>query len=185
MSTERTRGNATRCRLPMIATHATPEMKRAFAALAASRGMKESSLLRVAIDTVLERNAVPAVAEAEVHEGKRACVHMRLFPRDLARISDRAAARHMKATTYVAALVHGHVRREPPLPTPELNALKTAVGHLSALSRQLQSLGPSAVVSDGDLGSRLREAVARVEAVRHHVADLVRVNVRSWATDDV
>ena len=182
MSTNRTRGNAAACRRSEIRALVPPEMMHAFAALAASRGMTLSSLLRLTIGAVLESHAAPAAAQGVV-KGRREQVSLGLFPGDLAHVSARAASRHMKLGTYLAALVHGHVRREPSLPVPELNVLKVTVAHLAALSRQLQSHG--AAVSSGDLGSDLRDVASRVEAVRQQVADIVRANVKSWETDDV
>ena len=55
-----------------IAAWATPERKGQFAALAASRGLSESKLLGLLIDSVLERNPADAardVRQREAEEG--------------------------------------------------------------------------------------------------------------------
>ena len=57
-----------------IAAWATPGRKGQFAALAASRGLSESKLLGLLIDSVLERNPVDAardVRQREAEEGDR------------------------------------------------------------------------------------------------------------------
>jgi hypothetical protein len=171
-----------------VAARTSSEKKAKFAALAATRGMSESALLTLLMDTVLEHNdaAVRAVTNAETDPATER-VTLRLRPGDRRRVDNRAAARNMKPASYLVALIRAHVRHDAPLPTAELNALKVAVGQLAAIGRNLNQLvhashtGASAV---GDLARTLHEAVAHVENVRRCVADHVRANLISWEAGD-
>ncbi len=55
---------------------------------------------------------------------------------DRAAIARRAADRGMKASTYLAALARAHVRANPPIPAPELAALKESVAALVGPRRE-------------------------------------------------
>ncbi len=171
-----------------VAARTSPEKKARFGALAASRGMSESALLTLLVDAVLEQNDVPdrAVANAEVDAATQR-VSLRLRPGDRRRVDARAAERNMKPASYVVALIRAHVRHDAPLPAAEMNALKVAVGQLSAVGRNLNQLvhaSHAGAASIGDLVQTLRETVARVEHVRRCVAELVRANLMSWEAGD-
>ena len=95
-----------------IAAWATPERKGRFAALALSRGLSESKLLGLLIDSVLERNPVD-IARDERHreaaEWDR--ITLRLRPGDGQGLRLRAQRRGMKYTTYAAALSFEQIGR--------------------------------------------------------------------------
>jgi hypothetical protein len=167
-------------RQPLIATRASVETKQRFAALAASRGLTESALLMLLIDTVLGSNA----AGEQVESAARPCagdrMSLRLRPGDRSRLEARAAARGLKPSSYVAMLVRAHVRRQALLPLPaELHALKAAVVQLTALGR---GLGGSA--GDGVTHESMSQTAAAVAALRREFAEFVRRNLQSWETDD-
>lgn len=168
----------------------TAGKKAKFAALAASRGMSETALLAVLVDHVLETNpesASPAPADDEGPSTER--LTLRLRPGDRPLLEARAAARGMKPSSYVVALTRAHVRSHAPLPSAELNALKVAVGELSAVGRTLNQLARAANPGAGPggvegLAETLDEAMGRVDEVRREVAALVRVNLVSWEAGD-
>lgn len=175
---------------PLIAMRASPEKKARFAALARARGMTESALLALLVDHVLDANPVPAPAAKEDGDGASTDrLTLRLRPGDRPLVEARAAARGMKAGTYLVTLIRAHVRSQAPLPSAELDLLKAAVGELSAVGRTLSQTaravnadaGPGAA---GRLAETLDEATGRVEEVRRTVADLVRVNLMSWEAGD-
>jgi hypothetical protein len=159
-----------------------------FAELAASRGMSESALLTVLMDTVLEQNEMPdrVVRNAEADAATER-VSLRLRPGDRRRVDARAAERNMKPASYVVALIRAHVRHDAPLPAAELNALKVAVGQLSAVGgilNQLVHASHAGAAPVGDLVQTLRETVARIEDVRRCVADVVRAHLMGWEARD-
>jgi hypothetical protein len=171
-----------------VAARTSPEKKARFAALAASRGTSASALLTLLMDTVLEQNDVSSCAAPKVGaDVATERVSLRLRCGDRRRVEVRAAARNMKPATYLVALIRAHVRHDAPLPTAELNALKVAVGQLSAVGRNLNQLvhaSHAGAAPVGELVVTLRETVARVEDVRRYVADLVRGNLMSWEAGD-
>jgi hypothetical protein len=165
-------GRTVHRRQSLIATRTPVETKRRFTALAASRGMTESRLLTLLIETVLERNA-DAGHDASLHHDAKTSERMslRLKADDCALLAARAARRGMRTASYVAMLVRAHIRREKPLPMPEIELLKVSVAQLSSFSRQLDD-------------SRTDELRALVETVRREVAEIVRNNLVSWESVD-
>src|SRR5260221_8156675 len=94
-----------------ITAWATPDRKGQFSALAASRGLSESKLLGLLVDSVLERNPVdeaPDDRNGEAGGGGRITLRLRPGDRELLRL--RAHARGMKYTTYTAAGIRADVR---------------------------------------------------------------------------
>ena len=102
----------------------TSDQKAGFAALARSRGLSESRLLGLLIDSVLKRNPVdPAGDERQEEAGEGDRLTLRLRPGDGKLLRLRARRRGMKYTTYAAALIRAHVRVDPPMPIEELARL--------------------------------------------------------------
>lgn len=173
----------------LIATRCPTATKARFAALAAGRGMSESALLTLLVDTVLRDNAAAAGHEplARLASGPADRITLRLRAGDRRRIEARAALRRLSLSRYVVSLVRAHVREAPPLPMAELDALKAAANALSAVHRTLIELGHAIDRSSPDdaaITACLRELLARIEAVRQAVGDLVRANLISWEADD-
>ena len=172
-----------------IAAWATPDRKGQFAALAASRGLSESKLLGLLIDSVLERNPVDEAGDerhGNVEEGNR--ITLRLRPGDGQWLRRRAQRRGMKYTTYTAALIRAHVRADPPMPLEELARLERSLAEISAIGRRLNQI--AGMVSDGqdvDTGLRVELAAVRhaVEELRQALREVVKVNRISWEAADV
>ena len=169
---------------PLISARTTSAKKQRFAALAASRGMTESRLLMLLVDTVLERNPTKDIERRA--DGPSERVTLRLRPGDLARVAERAAARDMKPASYMVALIHAHVSSVAPLPARELNTLEVAVNQLASVSRQVQQLAQSRCLSDcnGSLQTCLRDTLQHVEVLRRDTAEVVRTNLLSWEAGD-
>ena len=171
-----------------IAAWATPDRKGQFAALAASRGLSESKLLGLLIDSVLERNPVDAardVRQREAEEGDRITLRMR--PGDGQWLRLRARRRGMKYTTYAAALIRSHVRANLPMPLEELARLERGLAEFSVIGRRLHQI--AGAVTDGQGVDPLRlEFTAVLQAVqelRQALREVVKVNRISWESSDV
>jgi len=169
----------------LIATRASRDKKRRFAALAASRGMTASHLLMLLVDTVLQHNPEP-LDEGSRDGVSKNRVTLRLRPGDLRKVAARAAVRGMKPASYLVALIHAHVGAQAPLPSSELDALKAAVNQLASVGRQLQqmALGGAAADHDARLRSTLHDTLLQVQALRQHAAEIVRNNLLSWEAGD-
>ena len=159
--------------------------KTRFATLAHAAGISESALALMAIRAFLEdedssgppclgvQNRGPAIDRLTI----------RLRPGDGQVVSQRAAQRGMKPSTYVAALVRAHTAVNPPLPTDELAAFKRSVATLTALRRLLaESVRKSASAVGRDDLERTRTAVATLE---ERTNDLARAALISWESRSV
>jgi predicted DNA binding CopG/RHH family protein len=165
----------------------TPDQKAGFAALALSRGLSESKLLRLLIDSVLERNPVDEARDdrnGEAEEGDR--ITLRLRSGDGKWLRLRARRRGMKYTTYAAALIRAHVRVDPPMPLEELARLERGLAEVSALGRNLSQIARR--ISEGQsvdpLRLELTAVLDAVEELRQALRELVRVNRISWESAD-
>ncbi len=97
---------------PSLQTWVPRETKKRFNALATRRGMSESKLLALLVDTVLEQNPkpkTPVVAEVDA-DAEPVKYTVRLLAQDGAQIDARAKGREMRPATYLALLVRAHVR---------------------------------------------------------------------------
>ena len=167
----------------------TRDQKAGFAALALSRGLSESKLLGLLIDSVLERNPVHEADEErqrEAEEGDR--ITLRLRPGDGHSLRLRARQRGMKYTTYAAALIRAHVRASPPMPLKELAQLERSLAEISAIGRRLNQI--AGVVREGqgvdsELCVELAAVRQTVEELRQTLREVVRVNRISWESGDV
>jgi hypothetical protein len=112
---------------PSITAWPAAAQKARFAALAARRGLSESKLLGLMIDSVLGSNPADRVGEARSVGARRVDhISVRLRPGDGEHLRLRAQARGMNYTTYAATLIRAHLRANPPMPLEELARSSTA-----------------------------------------------------------
>ena len=176
----------------VISTRVPPETRARFAALAARHHLSASTLLARMVDEVLKTNGdislgsggQRSLRETENRPGVADRVTLRLRNGDRALAAGRARARGMKTASYLALLIHNHVRDAAVLPPNELDQIKATNARLAALGRQLRMFGMPNTLSQP--ASDLSEAIARVrrevEAAREAAAALVRRNLISWET---
>ena len=92
----------------------------------------------------------------------------------------------MKPSAYVAALIRAHLAANPPLDVDELQALKEAIAHLTAVGAALRQVAQSALAT-GDLPNSLARELARERAtvvlLERRVHDLVQKSLISWETN--
>ena len=177
----------------VIATRVSPETRAHFVALAARHHLSASSLLAKMVDEVLKTNGEswldsggqrPA-GESENRPGVADRITLRLRKGDRALAAGRARARGMKTASYLALLIHNHVRDAAVLPPNELDQIKVTGARLAALGRQLRMFGMPNTLSES-VASDLGEAIAlirrEVEAAREATAAIVHRNLISWET---
>ena len=174
-----------RSRLPTITVRLTPEEKRQFAELAASRGLSECALAVATLRALLIPGA-PFVADIPNASPRQAAtdrITIRLRPGDGAALEARAARRRMKTSTYLAALVRSHIAADTLLTTHELEAVKQAVIVLAGVGRVLSQIARCSS-QEGSLPPELRQALAQtrsvVAAVEQRTSELARAALRSW-----
>jgi hypothetical protein len=173
---------------PCITAWSTREHKVGFAALAASRGLSESKLLGLIIDSVLARNIVePVVKHPCDTPGRGDRITIRLRPGDGRLLRARAQERRMSFSTYAAALIRANLRAHPPMPLEELARLEHGVAQIRALGRSLSELARAVEGAQG-VGPALRLELATVlqavERLRQEMREVVKVNRISWESAD-
>jgi hypothetical protein len=170
-----------------IAAWASPEVKVRFSALAASRGLSESKLLGLVIDTLLARNPIDAGAERRGGKaGKADHISVRLRPGDGTRLREHARARGMNYTTYAAVLIRSHLFSNPPIPLKELSRLEGGLAQVSAIAaslRQIAQLVRHTEELDSQLASQVAGVLPAVQGLWEQMRELVKANVLSWETD--
>ena len=170
----------------------SPQTKADLAALAARHQLSESGLLSKLVDEVLKSNGGSAdrwmrdpVFERETAIGTSAGdrITLRLRGSDRTLAAERAATRGMRTGSYLALLIHNHVRETAVLPPHELDAIKSVAAQLAALGRQLRMFGMPNTLPE-PAASELRDVIARtrheVEMARESTANIVQRNLVSW-----
>jgi hypothetical protein len=180
-------------RSSVIGIRLSTDKRARIAALAAHHRLSASGLLAKLIDEVLQANGAlvqqagkQRLDRLSTLDGVREDrITLRLRHGDRMLAAERACARGMKTGSYLAVLIHNHVRGSAVLPPNELDALKASGAQLAALGRQLQRFGMPNTLAE-PLASELLDAIAlarrEVEAAREATAAVVRRNLVSWET---
>jgi hypothetical protein len=177
----------------VIGIRVSSDLRARFAALAERHQLSESGLLAKLVDEVLKANS-PVAGEPGEQRAARASsadgaaedrITLRLRNGDRTLAAERAGARGMKTGSYLALLIHNHVRGSAVLPPNELDLVKSTGAHLAALGRQLRMIGMPNTLAE-PAASELRDAIAlarrEIEAAREATAAIVRRNLISWET---
>jgi hypothetical protein len=175
----------------VIGIRVSSDLRARFAALAERHQLSESGLLAKLVDEVLKANS-PVAGEPGEQRAARASsadgaaedrITLRLRNGDRTLAAERAGARGMKTGSYLALLIHNHVRGSAVLPPNELDLVKSTGAHLAALGRQLRMIGMPNTLAE-PAASELRDAIAlarrEIEAAREATAAIVRRNLISW-----
>jgi hypothetical protein len=180
-------------RSSVIGTRVSSDTRSRFAALAARHQLSESGLLAKLIDEVLKTDRALARESGEQRIARDATVDgvaedritLRLRNGDRTLAAERAGARGMRTGSYLAMLIHNHVRGTAVLPPNELDLIKATGAQLAALGRQLRMLGMPNTLAE-PAASELRDAIAltrrEIDAAREATAAVVRRNLISWET---
>lgn len=172
-------------RLPTITVRLSPEEKRRFAELAASRGLSECALAAVTLRGLPapDTSSVLNIPSASRREAATDRITIRLRPGDGTALQARAARRRMKTSTYLAALVRSHIAADTVLTAEELETVKQAVVVLAGVGRVLSRIARCGS-QEGSLSPEVRQALAQtrsvVAAVEQRTSDLARAALRSW-----
>ena len=169
---------------PCITARPSVVEKMRFRALALRSGMSESALALVAIRSLLGPDGKTSEATAAMERlAATDRITIRLRPGDGAVIARRAAARGVKASGYLSALVRAHVLGNPPLPHAELAALKSSVTVLAGLGQVFARLARCPALTDTDR-EILRKDIAHVRIVlaglEQQTHDLAKAALIAW-----
>jgi hypothetical protein len=172
---------------PSITARPSAAEKARFRELAMRAGMSESALALIAIRTLLDPDGKPPQTTTIPRERIAATdrVTIRLRPGDGATIAQRAAARGMRVSGYLAALVRAHVRANPPLPAAELAVLKKSVALLAGLGHVFARVARAPILTGVDYEAmrkdiiHVRMVLANLEQQTH---DLAKAALIAWET---
>ncbi|MGF6346762.1 hypothetical protein [Variovorax sp. W2I14] len=179
----------------VTATRVPPETRARFAALAARHHLSVSTLLAKMVDEVLKtngQNSLDSGGQRLPHESQSDAsmagrITLRLRKGDRALAAHRAHSRGMKTGSYLALLIHNHVRDAAVLPPNELDQIKVTNAQLAALARQLRTFGMPNTQSEPvapDLDETIASVRREVEEARKATAAVVRRNLISWETGE-
>ncbi|WP_225613141.1 hypothetical protein [Variovorax sp. VRV01] len=177
----------------VIATRVPPETRAHFVALAARHHLSASTLLAKMVDEVLKTHGdislgsggQRSLRETENSVGLADRITLRLRNGDRVLAAERAQSRGMKTASYLALLIHNHVRDAAVLPPNELDQIKVTNAQLAALGRQLRMFGMPNTLAHPvapDLGEAIARVRQEVEEAREAAAAIVRRNLVSWET---
>ncbi|WP_334188526.1 hypothetical protein [Noviherbaspirillum sp.] len=127
--------------MPVLKTLVEPTAKARFQAMAKERHLSESELLRAVVLAITDDNesamdrTLPEPDNAEV---VRMTVRMPRFLVD--GVGERAQAKGMASSRWVAALVQSHLTKLPVMTTDELHCLRTSNRELAAIGRHLNRM---------------------------------------------
>ena len=186
----------------ILKTRVTPETKTRVVEIAQSELLTEAVWLRRLVARALLDSQAPSVpsfgatarhsgAVMAVRElcskdrGRASRLYLRVRREDRLLLHERATARGLASATYLSVLLRSHLRALTPLPKDELAALKSAVGELGAVGRNLNQLA-RAMNQGARVAAPGREefrAILKIcEALRDHTKDLIKANTASWAS---
>lgn len=171
--------------LPSITARPSAAEKACFSELAMRAGMSESALALVAIRTLLNPDGKPPQTTTTAMERLAATdrVTIRLRPGDGAAVTQRAAARGMKVSAYLAALVRAHVQASPPLPAAELAALRRSVAILAGLGHVFAHVARAPVLTEVDYEAMRRDIThvrMALRSLEQQTHDLAKAALIAW-----
>jgi predicted DNA binding CopG/RHH family protein len=163
-----------------LSTWVPDELKCRFTALAASRGISDSALLKqlveFAVASVKPEFALSARYETEVRGAR---ITIRLLASDRLLLRERAAARGMRVASYVSTLTRAHLRSLSPLPDREIEALQGIGVQLAAMGRNIRTIALS-TPSTGLTPTYTSNMLMLCEAARDYIKAILSINIRSW-----
>lgn len=153
--------------------------------LAERRGVNESALIKQLLHEALG-SPVPTQGlpvrplECGMRDER---VTVRLAAEDRRLLKERASARGLATSTYVAVLIRAHVQGRVPLPRAEYAALRQCILELTAIGRNLDEIvkiidegGKAPIPGRAELTAMLKVA----EGLRDHFKELLKANEASW-----
>jgi hypothetical protein len=162
-----------------LSTWISEDLKQRFAALAASRGISDSALLKRLVEVAVIGTTPEFALTARPVEARGARITIRLLPGDRLLLRERAAARGMRVASYVSTLTRAHLRSLSPLPDREMEALQAIAMQLASMGRNIRTIAltaPAARLTPDHTRTMLRLC----EAVRDYIRSILRANIRSW-----
>ncbi len=170
---------------PFIAARVSPELKLRVQQLAQAQLLTESIWLRQLVDAALRdaESGQSVEPQAKQAVSPKSRIYVRLRVEDQLLLRERAAARGMRAATYLSVLTRAYLRRLTPLPKAELLALKRSIAGAqcdrseSQSDRALRQQQRQWIAKDGG-SANVPEGVSGT--TRSCEGALIKANINSW-----
>lgn len=174
-----------------LLTSVPPAHRERFTALAAARGVSVSKLLATLVWGAVKENPAAKIkrltAAAQDEQAPAEKYTVRLMGADAARLEERAQARAVTASGYVALVLRAHLRANPPMPYGEFQQLKRVLSELIGVRAAMTQIA-SGEGSMKELEKLLRDSVIKLlpalKRIRDDVQKVLEVNARSWEASD-
>lgn len=164
-------------------------VKAGFGRRAKHRGLSESELLRALVMAELGQGVTdpaPVEPEPERLDTERITVRLAGFLFDA--VKDRAKAKGMAPSRWIAALVQSNVSGLPVLTDGELSALQGANRELAAIGRNInqiaRNLNEAFHETERVRLDKLAELAASIAAQRQAVRKMIRASKQAWQAGD-
>jgi hypothetical protein len=170
---------------PLLNARVSPEVKGAFRAVARAQDLNEAALLRRLVAMALAgANASPQQPLKDFPpESRKARLYIRVRSDDWMRLQERAQARSLAASTYVAILLRAHLHSLSPIPKAEMQLLRQAIAEVGTVARLLSRLLQSESHDRGGTAATREELSAVLNAccaLRESFKAVVKTNAESW-----
>jgi hypothetical protein len=168
-----------------IQCRVTSEEKARLQAAAARLQITETALMRRLLELYLatsaDSNPVTRLPPPQLKDPRHLKVQLTIEDRRL--LQERAEARRLPSSTYVACLVRAHLRAATPLPRTELEGIRQASRNLATVGRYLNALHARQNSEDRNGGLSPEHMVMLLKvctALRDHFRAYVSKNLKCW-----
>jgi predicted HicB family RNase H-like nuclease len=174
-----------------LKTSIPPEQHERFAELAAAQGVSVSKLLAKLVWSAVKESPdakirrLTASSTDDTVPAEKYTV--RLLGADAARLEERAQARGLTASGYVAQVLRAHLRANPPMPYGEFQELKRVVNELAGIRGALAQIangGGSAESLEASTRQTVMQLLPGLKRIRDDVQNMLDVNSKSWEAPD-
>jgi len=170
-----------------LLTSVPPEHRERFSALAAAQGVSISKLLARLVWSAVKENPTAKIqrltAAAKDNQAPAEKYTVRLLGADAARLEERAQARGLTTSGYVAQVLRAHLRANPPMPYGEFQELKRVVTELAGIRGALTQIangGGSAQLLEQSTRQTVMKLLPGLKRIREDVQQTLDVNSKSW-----
>lgn len=159
-----------------------------FLAVAKARGLKESELLRLAVNRELgQAPAGPAEVEPDPEQADHDRITVRMPAFLMTAMKGRARSQGMAPSRWIAALVQSNLTRHPVLTDAELQAVEASTRELTAIGRNInqiaRALNEAHFQTERVRLDRLAELGEQINKVRDAIRVLVRASRNAWRNE--
>lgn len=163
----------------------TANQKARVRSLCRQKGSTESAFVRQVMETAaLGARGIPCASDAPTARFRRSCrVSVRIRPDDGLLLRERARRHNLSISAYAARLVSDHVQAQLPLPTAELQALRTSIDEINTLGRDLNDVARALHRRErvhGPTNGELKALFAALVRLHERYKALVIANKSSW-----